>query len=181
VGTSYSFLREEFIRILIVWGWEMKKASSYTLLVLAIVISLPVWVIASIGAVPIILNTLFVSPQEQFGAFAFLQVFDYTINVVTVLATIVVPVIGIPTSIYFLVASLRKKDLRLLTLGHHAMWLKSAVAVLGLLVISLITGQDAVPSIFGNPLSLAFWVLAPILSLVGLLFIPRTRNESKSP
>ena len=157
----------------------MRKFSSYTLLILAIIISLPVWIIVSLGAIPQIFSTLFVSPQEQFGPFAFIQVFDYTINVIVVISTLVVPIIGIPVSAYFLVVSLRRKDLQQLRLGHHAMWLKSAIAILALLAVGFVTGEDAAPSITGNPLSIAFFIFAPVLSLVGLLVTPTSREQPK--
>jgi len=157
----------------------MKKSISYALLILAIVISLPVWIVVTLGAIPQILNTLFLSPQEQFGPFAFIQVFDYTINVLVVLATLVVPVVGVPVASYFLIISLRRKDLPSLTLGHHVMWIKSAITVLALLIVGFFTGQDAAPSILGNILSVAFFVLAPVLSLVGLLATPAVSEQPK--
>jgi hypothetical protein len=157
----------------------MKRTISYALLILAIVISLPVWIIVTMGAIPQIFSTLFVSPQEQFGPFAVLQVFDYTINVLVVLATLVVPVAGIPVATYFLIISLRRKDLASLTIGHHVMWIKSAITVLALLIVGLITGQDAAPGILGNILSSAFFVLAPVLSLIGLLATPTAREQPK--
>jgi hypothetical protein len=157
----------------------MKRTISYSVLILAILISLPFWMIFTVSAIPQIFNTLFLSPQEQFGVFAFLQVFDYTITVVGVLINNVVPIVGILVSTYFLIVSLRNKDLYSLKLAHHAMWLKSVITIFGVLIASLMTGADAAMLLFGNPMSLGFFVLAPALSLVGLLITPKTKEREQ--
>ena len=177
MGFGLRFL--EGIQFRLELGGVMKKTVSYALLILAIVISLPAWIIVTMGAIPQIFGTLFVSPQEQFGPFAILQVFDYTINVLVVLATLVVPVAGIPVATYFLIVSLRKKDLASLKLGHHVMWIKSAITVVALLIVGFITRQDAALSIVGNILSSSFFVLAPVLSLIGLIVNPTASDQPK--
>jgi hypothetical protein len=161
-------------------GGQMKKFTSYTLLILGILVSLPAWIVLTITGIPQVFTTLFTSPLEQFGIFSFVYVFDYTINLVSVLATLVVAMVGIPVAVYFLIVSLKSKSSQSLRTGHHVMWVKSAIPAVALLIISPLTGQDASLALVGNPLSAGFFIISPILALVGLLLTPVAKAQGKA-
>lgn len=130
-------------------------------------LTLPWFIFIGIFTIPGIFSALFTIPPG-YGVVS-PQVLDQTINVLLVVAIQVVPLLGITYAGWNLFKPSSIKSIETNILVSHALWIKSVLPLLGLIIAQWMYGQDFLTPLFAQPVQDLFYLASPVFAALALL------------